>query len=160
MTTVGLVPASIPTRAWLRPALMALGGLVIAAVLILIHQWVAGVVLIAFALFMGYWTSPIRGGQHVPFHEAMARRGPDHAIILWAPGDPLSARMQTAIRGERPDVSWVNVYQDPAADEFLLTSGGHGALPVVIIGDEILRRATVGQYLDARAEASEQPHRS
>lgn len=135
---------------------MTLGGLLIAALLLLIHQGVAGLAMIVFALFMGYWTSPLRGGQHVPFHEAMARRAPDHAIILWAPGDPLSARLQTAVRGERPDVSWVNVYRDPAADEFLLTSGGHGALPLVIIGDEILRRATVGQYLDARAAAREQ----
>lgn len=135
---------------------MTLGGLLIAALLLLIHQGVAGLAMIVFALFMGYWTSPLRGGQHVPFHEAMARRAPDHAIILWAPGDPLSARLQTAVRGERPDVSWVNVYRDPAADEFLLTSGGHGALPLVIIGDEILRRATVGQYLDGRAAAREQ----
>lgn len=149
-------PGRVPARAWLRPALLALGGLAVAGVLLTMGQWWGGILLALAALFMGYWTSPVRGGQHVPLAEALTRRGPDHAIILWAPGDPLSARLQTAVRGERPDVSWVNVYRDPAADELLLGCGGHGALPLVIIDDDILRRATVGRYLDAR-EAARQP---
>lgn len=143
--------AAAPARAWLRPALLVLGGLLVAAVLAWAQLWWGGLLVAGLALLMGYWTSPLRGGQHVPLAQAMERRAPDHAIILWAPGDPLSARLQTAIRGDRPDVSWVNIYQDPEADAFVLSSGGHGALPVVILGDEILRRATVGQYLDARA---------
>lgn len=143
----------IPARAWIRPALLVLGGLLIAAVLLWAHLWWGGIAMAIAAVFMGYWTSPARGGQHEPFAQAMAKRGPDHAIILWAPGDALSARLQTAIRGQREDVSWVNVYRDAEADDFLLGSGGHAALPLVIVGDEILRRATVGRYLDTRAEA-------
>lgn len=145
----------IPARAWLRPALLVIGGLTVAAILAGLRMWWGAAAVAAAALFMGYWTSPVRGGQHVPFATAMSRRAPGHAIILWAPGDPLSARLQTAIRGERPDVTWVNVYQDAEADAFVLAHGGHAALPLVIIGDEILRRATMGRYLDARAEAAD-----
>lgn len=148
-------PARAPARAWLRPALLALGGLAVAALLLVADQ-LAGAVLVALvAVLMGYWTSPLRGGQHVPLAPALERRGPDHAIILWAPGDPLSARLQTAIRGERPDVTWVNVYRDAAAAELLAREGGRAALPLVFVGEATLRRATVGQYLDARAEAEE-----
>lgn len=141
----------VPARAWLRPLLFLVGGLAIAVVLYLVHQVLAAIALAVLTLFMAYWTSPLRGGQHLPFAEAMDRRSPEHAIILWAPGDPLSARLQTAVRGDREDVSWVNVYRDPEATTFLDCSGGRGAIPLVIVGDEIVRRATVGQYLDARA---------
>lgn len=148
--------ARIPARAWVRPVLLLLGGLLVCAVLLLVHR-IAGAVLIgAFALLLGYWTSPLRRGQHTPFAEALERRAPDHAIILWAPGDPLSARLQTAVRGQREDVTWVNVYRDPDAEVFAVASGGHAALPVVLVGERILRRATVGDYLEARAEQEEQ----
>lgn len=147
--------ARVPARAWLRPALLLLGGLAVAALLIFTGQGFAGLLVAAFALLLAYWTSPLRRGQHVPLATALTHRGDDHAIILWAPGDPMSARLQTAIRGERPDVSWVNVLRDEAAEEFCMANGGHGALPMVVVGDAIVRRATVGQYLDARADGEE-----
>lgn len=132
---------------------MVVIGLAIAAFLYLVaNNIVAAIPMTALALFMGYWTSPLRQGQHTTFSEAIAQRSPEHAVILWAPGDPLSARLQTAVRGNRPDVTWVNVYRDAEAEGFLECSGGRGAIPLVIVGDEIIRRATVGQYLDARAE--------
>lgn len=139
-------------RAWLRPLLLLVGGLAVAVLLWMIGQRVPAVGLAIIAVFMGYWTSPLRTGQHTPFAEAMLRRADDHAIILWAPGDPLSARLQTAIRGHRDDVSWVNVYRDGDAEAFCAAAGGLGAVPMVIVGDEIIRRATVGQYLEAREE--------
>lgn len=153
MTERGSAPQTegIPARAWLRPVLFLLGGLAAAVLLYLVGQTIAAIVLALLTLFMAYWTWPLRSGQHVPFADAIARRDPGHAIILWAPGDPLSARLQTAVRGDRDDVSWVNVYRDPEAASFLDCSGGRGAIPLVIVGDEIVRRATVGQYLDARA---------
>lgn len=140
---------------WIRPILMALGGLVIGILLLIADQTIAGIVLIVAGLFMGYWTSPLRGGRHVPFAQALDHRADSDAIILWAPGDPLSARLQTAIRGERPDVFWVNVLKDSAATEFLAAHGGRGALPLVVIGGTVLRRTTVGQYLDAKTEGEE-----
>lgn len=154
------VPTGAPVRAWLRPALLILGGLAVAVLLWVIGQHLAAGAMALVALFMGYWTSPARGGQHTAFGPAMAERGPDRAVILWAPGDPMSARLQTAIRGQRSDVAWVNVYRDGEAATFLAGCGGRGALPLVILGERVLRRATVGQYLDARAEAAETPDRT
>ncbi|WP_227488245.1 hypothetical protein [Brachybacterium subflavum] len=140
---------------WVRPVLMTVGGLVIAALLLIAHQEIAAVLLAIAALFMGYWTSPLRGGRHVPFAQALQDRDDAHAIILWAPGDPLSARLQTAIRGDRDDVAWVNVLRDGAATEFLEAHGGRGTLPLVIVGSTVLRRATAGQYLEAKGEGEQ-----
>jgi hypothetical protein len=140
---------------WVRPVLMTLGGLVVAVLLALTEHWVAAVLFAIAGVFMGYWTSPLRGGRHVPFADALEERDDDRAIILWAPGDPLSARLQTAIRGEREDVSWVNVLKDPAAGDFLAAHGGRGALPLVLVGSTCLRRATAGQYLEAKAEGEQ-----
>jgi hypothetical protein len=148
-------PAQVSPRDWIRPVLIAVVGLAVAAVLVMIDQWIAAVALALCALFLGYWTSPLRSGRHTPFLEALAQRGDAVAIILWAPGDPLSSRLQPAVRTEREDVVWVNVQQDHAAQEFMNVHGGRGALPVVIVGDEVLRRTSVGDYLDAKAEGEE-----
>lgn len=140
-------------RIWLRPAAFLLGGLALALVLLWLDRVAGAVMLTLLALLMGYWTSPLRRGDHTPLRPALDDREPDTAVILWAPGDPLSARLQTAIRGRKPDVTWVNVYKDPDAETFLATAGGYGALPLVLVGDQMLRRATVGAYLDAKDAA-------
>ncbi|WP_240613334.1 hypothetical protein [Brachybacterium endophyticum] len=140
---------------WVRPALMTLGGLAVAVLLAVTGHWVAAVLLAALGLLMGYWTSPLRRGRHMPLAQALDGRDDERAIILWAPGDPLSARLQAAVRGEREDIAWVNVLKDPAASEFAESHGGRGALPLVLVGSTCLRRATVGQFLEAKAEGEE-----
>lgn len=143
----------IPARAWLRPSFMLLGGLAVAAVLMLMGQDVAAVVFAAFALLMGYWTSPLRRGPHTPFLQAMSERSDDTAIVLWAPGDPLSSRMQAALRNRHESIVWVNVHQDHEAAQLLASHGGRLALPLVIVGEDVQMRATVGQLLDLQAAA-------
>ena len=143
----------IPARAWLRPALMLLGGLAVAALLLLMRQHVAAVVFAAFALLMGYWTSPLRRGPHTPFLQAMSERSDDTASVLWAPGDPLSSRMQAALRNRHESIVWVNVHQDQDAAQLLASHCGRLALPLVIVGEDVLIRATVGQLLDLQAAA-------
>lgn len=146
----------VPASAWLRPALLLVGGLLVAALLFAIDQRLAAVAMALFALLMGYWTSPLRSGQHVPLARALAARGPGDSVILWAPGDPMSARLQTAIRSTRTDVAWVNVYRDAEAAQLLARHGGRAALPLVLLGDGTeLRRASVGAFLDASAAAQE-----
>jgi hypothetical protein len=146
-------------RLWLRPVLLAVVGVLVAVGLVLVDQILAGILLGLFALFMGYWTSPLRSGAHTPLAQALERRGDDVAIVLWAPGDPLSSRLQGAIRGQRDDVIWVNTDQDPAAAEFLEVHGGRGALPLVLVGSEVVCRATGGDFLDAK-EAGEERARA
>ncbi|MFC0674428.1 hypothetical protein [Brachybacterium hainanense] len=151
-------PLQAPAAAWIRPALLLGGGLAVAVVLLLVDQRLASLAMALFALLMGYWTSPLRGGQHEPLAEALERRGPGDSIILWAPGDPMSARLQTAIRSTRTDVHWVNVYRDAQATAVLAEHGGRSALPLVLLaegpgGEGVLRRASVGRFLDASAAA-------
>ena len=146
----------IPARAWLRPGLLLTGGLLLAAVLLLVDQPIGAVLLAVFALFMGYWTSPLRSGEHTPLDAAIAARPRTGGVILWAPGDPLSARLQTALRSPRADVAWVNVYRDADAARLLGEHGGRDSLPLVLVGDgTVLRAATVGQLLDALAAAQD-----
>jgi len=137
-----------PVTAWLRPLLVLLGGLAVAALLTWVDQLILAVPLALLALLMAYWTSPLRSGPHTSLSEALEQRGDTVAIILWAPGDPLSARMQAAIRGHRPDVLWVNVYQDPDGRQLLNEHGGTDSLPLVIVGRDVARAATVGDLLD------------
>ncbi|WP_422116272.1 hypothetical protein [Brachybacterium sp. UNK5269] len=132
----------------MRPALVLLGGLVLAALLAAAGQSIAAVAIALFSVFMGYWTSPLRSGPHTSLEAARQRQGPDAAIILWAPGNPLSARLQTAIRGPREDVVWVNVFRDPAAQELLAQHGGPSALPLVLVGPAVRANATAGELLD------------
>lgn len=137
-----------PVTAWLRPLLVLLGGMAAAALLAWIDQLILAVPLALLTLLMAYWTSPLRSGPHTSLSEALDQRGDTVAIILWAPGDPLSARMQTAIRGQRPDVLWVNVFQDPDGRRLLEDHGGTDSLPLVIVGQDVARAATVGDLLD------------
>ncbi|WP_262425226.1 hypothetical protein [Brachybacterium sp. Z12] len=137
----------IPASAWLRPALLLVGGLLLTALLFLAGQKIASVAVAIFSVFMAYWTSPLRSGPHIPLTEARTQRA-DTAIILWAPGNPLSARLQAAIRGPREDVAWVNVFRDPHAQEVLASHGGTGALPLVMVGGQTMINATAGGVLD------------
>lgn len=148
-TTLPTGPRS--PRLWIRPAILLLGGALAAVLLWLAEQPIVAVAALAFSLFMAYWTSPLRTGAHTPLAQAMERRGDDVAIILWAPGNPLSARMQAAIRTPRDNVVWVNVYRDARAAQLLEEHGGPAALPLVIVGEETKGAATVNDLLALQA---------
>lgn len=115
--------------------------------LFLADQLIAAIAVAVFSLFMAYWTSPLRSGPHTPLAQARTG-GAGTAIILWAPGNPLSARLQAAIRGPREGVVWVNVFRDPHAQEVLASHGGTGALPLAMVGDRTMVNATAGEMLD------------
>lgn len=142
-------------RPWIRPAVLVLGGLLAAALFWLADQLLVGVIVLAFSLFMAFWTSPLRTGAHTPLAAALERRGDDVAIILWAPGNPLSARMQATIRSPREDVIWVNVYRDREAAALLAEHGGLSALPLVLVGQDVRTAATVNDLLAAQAAGAE-----
>jgi hypothetical protein len=131
--------ARVPARAWLRPALMVLGGALLTVLMVLADQMVAAVAVAVFSLFMAYWTSPLRSGPHTPLAAAQARvretDGDPVTIVLWAPGNPGSARLQAAIRSPREDLLWVNVFKDPAARELLARYGGESMLPLALQGE-------------------------
>ena len=133
-------PARVPARAWLRPALMLVGGALAALLFVQVDQQLAAIAIGVFSLFMAYWTSPLRSGPHTPLAEAQARaraaEGKHVTIVLWAPGDPGSARLQAALRSPREDLAWVNVFKDPAAQELLARYGGERMLPLALQGED------------------------
>lgn len=138
----------MPARAWLRPALLLVGGVLLTVVLVLAEQWIGAVALAVFSVFMAYWTSPLRAGEHTPLATALERRTAGTAIVLWAPGDPRSSRLQVAFRSPREDVVWVNVHRDPQAQQLLARHGGADALPLVLVGEASRARATASELME------------
>lgn len=137
-----------PLTLWLRPLIMVLGGIVLVALLLLVQQRIAAVAIGAFSLLMAYWTSPLRSGPHTPMATALHRRDEGAALIIWAPGDPLSARLQAAVRTSREGVVWVNALKDPAARTFVAEHGGRGAIPLVLVGEQVRCRVTVAEAVE------------
>ncbi|WP_394214810.1 hypothetical protein [Brachybacterium vulturis] len=125
-----------------------MGGLLLAGVLILAEQWIGAVAVALFSVFMAYWTSPLRAGEHTPLAAALERREMGTAIVLWAPGDPRSSRLQVAFRSPREDVVWVNVHRDAQAQQLLAEHGGAEALPLVLVGEAARPRATAGELME------------
>jgi hypothetical protein len=119
---------------------MLLGGALAAVLFVLVDQTLAALAIGVFSLFMAYWTSPLRTGPHVPLAEAQARAreasGKHVTIVLWAPGNPASARLQAALRSPREDLAWVNGFKDPAAQELLARYGGERMLPLALQGED------------------------
>lgn len=111
--------------------------------------WWLTILFVAFAVFMAFWTSPLRRGLHTPIADALTRRGPGHAIVIWAPWDKGSSQLQVAIRSNDERVDWVNCVHDAEARAFAATHGGLDALPVVIVGERVLTEATSGAVFDA-----------
>lgn len=139
----------VPARAWLRPALMLVGGALAALLFVQVEQELAAFAIGAFSLLMAYWTSPLRSGPHTPLADAQARMreadGTAPTIVLWAPGDPASARLQAAIRAPREDLIWVNVFKDPAAQQLLGRYGGERMLPLALQGGDAARIDNVSE---------------
>ena len=84
-------PARVPARAWLRPALMLVGGALAALLFVQVDQQLAAFAVGVFSLFMAYWTSPLRSGPHTPLAEAQAREADDTA-----PTDRKSTRLNSS----------------------------------------------------------------
>ena len=137
----------VPARAWLRPVLLLVGGALLTLLMVLADQLIAALAVGVFSLFMAYWTSPLRSGPHTPLAEAQAREadGTAPTIVLWAPGNPASARLQAAIRAPREDLIWVNVFKDPAAQQLLGRYGGERMLPLALQGEDAARIDNVSE---------------
>lgn len=130
-------PARIPASAWLRPGALLLGGALLTVLLVLGDQIIGAVAAGVFAVFMAYWTSPLRSGPHTSLASAHAQASPGTTILLWAPGNPASARIQAALRSPREDLVWVNVYRDSEAMAIVEQRGGARQLPLAMLGERI-----------------------
>ena len=146
-------PARIPASAWLRPGALLLGGALLTVLLVLGDQIIGAVAAGVFAVFMAYWTSPLRSGPHTSLASAHAQASPGTTILLWAPGNPASARIQAALRSPREDLVWVNVCKDPAAHELRTRYGGERMLPLALQGEDAAHIDNVSELFAFQDEA-------
>ncbi|MCT1556800.1 hypothetical protein M3A96_01490 [Helcobacillus massiliensis] len=145
-----ITPAPLPLgRLWVKPVALFLVFTAIGVLLTASSHPVYGAVMLAFGAFMAFWTSPLRRGLHEPLAQALTRRTDGHGIILWAPSNKGSAQMQVALRSNDDRFSWVNVVHDADARTLTAELGGLDALPIVLVGERTLVRATSGEAIDA-----------
>ena len=136
-------------RLWLRTAMFLLVGAIAAAICAYYGWWITMTIILVPTLFFAWWVSPARKGQHTPWLDALTRRAPDHAIIVWSPADKHSAQIQIALQPTDPRTTWVNYHHDTEAWAFAQQHGGFAALPIALIGERVLENATSGQVFDA-----------
>lgn len=136
-------------RLWHRALGYAIVGCLIATLLAWAGWWPVALVFAVLSLFMAWWVSPARVGLHTPWAEAIALRGPDHAIIIWSTLDKASASIQVGLRPDDPRLTWVNYLKEPAAAQFAAAHGGFDSLPIAILDTRVLANARSGDVLDA-----------
>lgn len=136
-------------RLWVKPVALFAVFAALALLLAASGRPVYAALFLLFGLFMGFWTSPLRRGLHEPLAQALTRRTDGHGIILWAPSNKGSAQMQVALRSNDDRFSWVNVVHDADARTLTAELGGLDALPIVLVGERTLVRATSGEAIDA-----------
>jgi mycoredoxin len=75
-------------------------------------------------------------GRPTSTSHAAASAGHDQGVtVYWRPGCPFCVKLRWAIRRHRADVTWVNIWEDPAAAAYVATTdeGGHETVPTVVI---------------------------
>jgi len=104
---------------------------------------VAGaVVVIALTVWFG------RRGRHTSWSRATSLLGQGQAVVLWKPGCFYCERLMLQI-GRDSRVTWVNVWQDEAAQHRVCAlNGGDELTPTVLVGDDVLRNPTARQLRD------------
>ncbi len=135
-------------RLWMRTVMFLLVGVIAGAICAYYQWWITMAIILLPTLFLAWWVSPTRKGQHTPWLEALTHRAPDHAIIVWSPADKRSAQIQVGLQPTDPRTTWVNYHRDTEAWAFAQQHGGFGSLPIALIGEQVLENATSGQVLD------------
>ncbi len=136
-------------RLWARTLLFLAVGVIAAAICAYYQWWITMAIILLPTLFLAWWVSPARKGQHTPWLEALTHRAPVHAIIVWSPADKRSAQIQVGLQPTDPRTTWVNYHHDTEAWAFAQQHGGFGSLPIALLGERVLKNATSGQVLDA-----------
>jgi glutaredoxin len=68
-----------------------------------------------------------------PHSEALAHA--QHGVaVYWRPGCPFSGRLRVAVRGQRDDIAWVNIWEDDAGRAYVASvNEGIETVPTVVI---------------------------
>lgn len=108
----------------------------------------ATILLAQFALLFGallWWARPSRGA-HISHAAAQEATRGDGVIVYWRPACMHCDRLKLGLGSTRHHVSWVNIWKDAEAAEFVATHhDGHQTVPMAVTG--------AGKIIDATPEA-------
>ena len=99
---------------------------------------IAGVLAGAGLLGAGVFLSPLRAPASITHAEAQQRAREEGLLVAyWRPGCESCERLRSGLRGET-GVLWVDIWQDPAAAEFVRgVNDGYEIVPTVIAGTAV-----------------------
>lgn len=94
-----------------------------------------GVVIAIFLLAMAYWMAPWRGGRSVHHAELGSLPAEDRRVVIyWRPGCMYCTRLRRALGGVRDRATWINIWQDDRAADFVRSvNDGNEVVPTVVI---------------------------
>ncbi len=102
---------------WLGPATVVSVGCALAWIVLAFgHGALLAVAVLAVAVALAAWNSPLRRGGHEPLCTVNGAGGVDPAVVvLWRPGCPYSAELRRRVSREGLRVHWVNIWRDQDA---------------------------------------------
>jgi mycoredoxin len=117
------------------------------------EAWVPTIVTAA-VLLAGAWAiSPAFRGPHTPWSSLREDAGRTSAVVIfWRPGCMYCLRMMAILGPSGRRASWVNIWRDAAAAEFVRRhNDGDETVPTVIIAGEVLTNPGPGLVKQALA---------
>lgn len=77
----------------------------------------------------------LMAGQPAPTPHAEALARAEHGVaVYWRPGCPYSGRLRMAVRKQRDQIAWVNIWEDDAGRAFVAgVNDGNETVPTVVI---------------------------
>jgi mycoredoxin len=122
-------------RAWGLPVLLALGGSIVAAWLILTGHPGSAVVLLAVYLPLAAVFSPLIFPRSVDNAEAQRRGARDgRPIVFWRPGCAYRLRLRVRLGRDARLAHWVNIWRDPeGAAAVRAVNDGNETVPTVVV---------------------------
>ena len=126
---------SIRLDRWLPVVAMLAGGVVVALLSFSGGSIVSGVVFVTAFAALGWWSWPGRRGTHVSHRRAHEAASDDDVIIYWRPGCSYCARLRVGLGRARRQVTWVNIWRDDEAAEFVASHReGNETVPTAVTG--------------------------
>jgi len=88
-------------------------------------------IIVGLCLAAAMWWSPLRPGRHVDRVDAAGRNG---VVVYWKPGCFYCTKLHRSLpRATREKVTWVNIWRDDEAAEFVMElNDGNELTPTVV----------------------------
>ncbi|GAB47258.1 glutaredoxin domain-containing protein [Mobilicoccus pelagius] len=122
---------------WWNTAALVGGGVLLVSVLLLL-EWHVAAAVVAVVLAALLWRTAPRATSPSPRHwdaqERLVRE--ERVIVYWRPGCLFCTRLRLRLGSLSDEVTWVDIWSDPAAAAFVRDlNGGAETVPTVILPD-------------------------